>query len=176
MVSGFLACVFCLGCLGTSIYMYQRHAFRNTHACPWHSGRDSDSPPIIPWHWYYCVISTKWLRGRFCSCPPINPTPLHSSSSSSSSFSFAVALNLPFHKLIDLYFTVVDSSHITSAWSSLLHIQNKYILCCTWFASELRGSEVQIAKLSKCEVNYYYFIATIEWTILTFWHVLANLL
>lgn len=128
-------CRWCLrACFATvaevHVFIWKTHIQKHTHACPQHSGRDSDSPPIIPRHRYYSVISTKWLCGRFRRCPPINPTLLRSSSSSSSScrssssraFFFAVPLHLPLPQLIDLYSTVVGSCHIqslTPAWSNL---------------------------------------------------------
>lgn len=123
-----LACV-CCGCLGTCIYMYQRHTFRNTHACAQHSGKI-----VIPILSSTGTDTTLLFQqsgsvGNFAAVQPINPTLLRSSSSSSCrsssslAFSFTKALHLPLTQLMYLYSTVVGSCHtqsMTPARSTLL--------------------------------------------------------
>lgn len=152
-------------------YMDLYVCMKDTHACPQYSGRDSDSPPIIPLHWYYSVISTKWLRGRFSmlSTHQSNPPTLFlfllfslqvilifcSLLYSGSPFTPPPANWSILHCGGLLTYTIYESCPETSI--KAMCYQKEYILCCTWFAFELRGSELQI--LSVCNVNYYFMIS-----------------
>lgn len=132
--------------------------FRNTHASLQHSGTDSDSLSIIPRHWYYSVISAKWLRGQLYCCPPINPTLLCASSSpffrSSSPSAFSSSSSLftqPQAKRSSiLHCGGLLSYSMTSCLERSIKAmcyQKECILFCIWFAFELGGSELQRAVL-----------------------------
>lgn len=131
---------------------------RHSETLMQHSGTDSDSLSIIPRHWYYSVISGKWLRGQLYCCPPINPTLLCASSSpffrSSSPFAFSSSSSLftqPQAKRSSiLHCGGLLSYSMTSCLERSIKAmcyQMECILFCIWFAFELGGSELQRAVL-----------------------------
>lgn len=131
---------------------------RHSETLMQHSGTDSDSLSIIPRHWYYSVISAKWLRGQLYCCPPINPTLLCASSSpffrSSSPFAFSSSSSLftqPQAKRSSiLHCGGLLSYSMTSCLERSIKAmcyQMECILFCIWFAFELGGSELQRAVL-----------------------------
>ncbi len=65
-------CVCGIGGAFICVYMYT-HSETHMHA-PSIQEEIVTPLPVIPRLWYYSVISTKWLRGRFHRRPPVTPT------------------------------------------------------------------------------------------------------